>query len=30
MITSGEDLEKTLVTVSSADLESAAAVPQPV
>ena len=30
MITSGEDLEKTLVTVSSADLESAAAVAQPV
>jgi hypothetical protein len=30
MITSGEDLEKTLVTVSSTDLESAAAVAQPV
>jgi hypothetical protein len=30
MITSGEDLEKTLVTVSSADLESAAGVAQPV
>ena len=29
MITSGEDLEKTLVTVSSADLESAARVEQP-
>jgi hypothetical protein len=30
MIASGEDLEKTLVTVSSADLETAAGVPQPV
>ena len=30
VIASGEDLEKTLVTVSSADLESAAAVAQPV
>jgi hypothetical protein len=30
VITSGEDLEKTLVTMSSADLESAAGVPQPV
>src|ERR1700680_1895628 len=30
MITSGEDLEKTLVTVSSADLETAAGVSQPV
>jgi hypothetical protein len=30
MITSGEDLEKTLVTMSSADLESAAGVAQPV
>ena len=29
MITSGEDLEKTLVTMSTADLESAAAVAQP-
>jgi hypothetical protein len=29
MITSGEDLEKTLVTVSSADLESVARVAQP-
>lgn len=30
MITSGEDLEKTLVTVSSADLDSVARVTQPV
>jgi hypothetical protein len=30
MIASGEDLEKTLVTVSSADLETAAGVAQPV
>ncbi len=29
MITSGEDLEKTLVTVSSSDLESSAGVAQP-
>src|SRR5258708_38481012 len=30
MIASGEDLEKTLVTVAPADLERAAVIPQPV
>ena len=30
MIESGEDLEKTLVTLSPADLERAAGIPQPV
>ena len=30
MIESGEDLEKTLVTLSQADLEHAAGIPQPV